>query len=83
VGQPILGFVEEQAEDGCAPELLPIDEAHRVTDLYVVSFLTDELQGSSRYGRYLTARHAERHDLPVDLLVRPDGRHQGTNAAAA
>lgn len=50
VGQPILGFVEEQAEHGCAPDLLPIDEAQRVTTLYVVSFLTRELQGNSRYG---------------------------------
>jgi predicted dienelactone hydrolase len=80
VGQPILGFVEAQAEDGCAPDLLPIDEAHRVTDLYVVSFLTTELQGSSRYGRYLTPRYAERHDLPVDLLVRPQD-HRGQDAA--
>jgi predicted dienelactone hydrolase len=80
VGQPILGFVEEQAEDGCAPELLPIDEAHRVTDLYVVSFLTEELLGPSRYGRYLTTRYAERHDLPVDLLVKPED-HRGRDAA--
>jgi predicted dienelactone hydrolase len=83
VGQPILGLVEEQAEDGCAPELLPIDEAQRVTTLYVVSFLTTELQGNSRYSRYLSPRYADRHDLPVDLLVRPEGRHQGGNAAAA
>jgi predicted dienelactone hydrolase len=71
VGQPILGFVEDQAEDGCAPELLPIDEAQRVTDLYVVSFLTEELKGSSRYSRYLSPRYADRHDLPVELLVKP------------
>jgi predicted dienelactone hydrolase len=71
VGEPILGFVEAQARDGCAPELLPIDEAHRVTKLYVVSFLTTELYGSSRHARYLTERYAERHDLPVDLLVKP------------
>jgi predicted dienelactone hydrolase len=80
VGQPILGFVEAQAEDGCAPELLPIDEAHRVTNLYVVSFLTKELKGSSRYGRYLTTRYAERNDLPVGLLVRPEDR-RGRDAA--
>jgi predicted dienelactone hydrolase len=80
VGQPILGFVEAQAEDGCAPELLPIDEAHRVTDLYVVAFLTKELKGSSRYGRYLTTRYAERHDLPVALLVKPED-HRGRDAA--
>ena len=82
VGQPILGFVEAQAEDGCAPELLPIDEAHRVTDLYVVSFLTKELKGSSRYARYLTTRYAERNDLPVELLVKPED-HRGRDAAQA
>ena len=80
VGQPILGFVEEQAEDGCAPELLPIDEAHRITDRYVVSFLTEELKSSSRYGRYLTTRYAERHDLPVELLVKPADQ-RGRDAA--
>jgi hypothetical protein len=83
VGQPILGFVEEQAEDGCAPELLPIDEAQRVTTQYVVSFLTRELQGNSRYSRYLTTGYADRHDLPVDLLVRPEVGHQGGGLAAA
>jgi predicted dienelactone hydrolase len=83
VGEPILGFVEEQAEDGCAPELLPIDEAHRVTDLFVVSFLTKELKGTSRFGRYLTSRYADRHDLPVELLVKPAGQHRGHGAAAA
>ncbi len=83
VGQPILGFVEEQAEDGCAPDLLPIDEAQRVTTLYVVSFLTGELQRNSRYGRYLTTGYAEHHDLPVELLVRPEGRRQEGDAAAA
>jgi predicted dienelactone hydrolase len=80
VGQPFLGFVEEQAEDGCAPQLLPIDEAHRITDLYVVSFLTEELKGSSRYGRYLTTRYAERHHLPVELLVKPADQ-RGRDAA--
>jgi hypothetical protein len=63
-----------------SPELLPIDEAHRVTDLYVVSFLTKELKGSSRYGRYLTTEYAERNDLPVALLVKPE-RHRGRDAA--
>lgn len=80
VGQPILGFIEAQAEDGCAPELLPIDEAHRVTDLYVVSFLTEELKGSSRYARYLTTQYADRNDLPVALLVKPEN-HRGQDAA--
>jgi hypothetical protein len=60
--------------------LLPIDEAHRVTDLYVVSFLTKELKGSSRYGRYLTTRYAERNDLAVVLLVKPED-HRRRNAA--
>ncbi|MGH9231513.1 MAG: alpha/beta hydrolase family protein [Acidimicrobiales bacterium] len=81
VGQPILGFVQAEAEHGCAPELLPIDEAHRVTDLYVVSFLTRELRGTSRYSRYLTTRYADRHDLPVELLVKPEGRQRGRGAA--
>jgi len=83
VGEPILGFVEDQADEGCAPELLPVDEAHRVTDLYVVSFLTEELQHNRRYARYLTTRYAERRDLPVELLVRPERRGHGRARAAA
>lgn len=72
-----LGFVEAQAAEGCAPELLPIDQAHQVTNLYVVSFLATELQPGARFGRFLTTRYAERHDLPVELFARPvrgDGR---------
>jgi predicted dienelactone hydrolase len=75
VGQPILGLVEALAAAACAPELLPIDEAHRVTNLYVVSFLTTELKAGVRFGRFLTTRYAERHDLPVELFVRPARGH--------
>jgi predicted dienelactone hydrolase len=83
VGEPVMGLVEAQAEHGCAPDLLPIEAAHRVTDLYVVSFLTKELQGNARYGRYLTPSYADRHDLPVELHVKPEGGERGADAAAA
>jgi predicted dienelactone hydrolase len=83
VGEPVIGLVEAQAEHGCAPDLLPIEEAHRVTDLYVVSFLTKALQGNARYDRYLTPGYADRHDLPVELHVKPEGRERGASAAAA
>ena len=80
VGDPVLALVESQAEEGCAPELLPIDDAHEVTNLYAVSFLTRELQGTARFAPFLTERYAERHDLPVELFVRPA---HGRAAAAA
>jgi predicted dienelactone hydrolase len=83
VGEPVIGLVEAQAEHGCSPDLLPIEEAHRVTDLYLVSFLTKELQRNARYGRYLTPGYADRHDLPVELHVKPEGRERGAGAAAA
>lgn len=66
----LLGFLLDQAEEGCAPDLIPIGKAHRVTNLYVVSFLRRVLARDGRYQPYLTRGYAWVHRLPVDLHHR-------------
>jgi predicted dienelactone hydrolase len=54
----ILEFLIDAAAEGCAPELIPIEEAHRITRLYAVSFLQRYVAGGKRYKTYLTRRSA-------------------------
>jgi predicted dienelactone hydrolase len=56
-------------EEGCAPELIPIDEAHRVTNLYALAFFSRDLVGDPRYQRYLTPGRVHKDDLPVYFFV--------------
>src|ERR687891_1264094 len=50
------------------------------TALDAIAGTSDPLQHTARYGRYLTTRYAERHDLPVELLVRPEDPGQAWGA---
>jgi predicted dienelactone hydrolase len=50
----LLEFLLGNADEGCAPELIPIEEAHRVTSLYAVAFLQRNLAFDPRYQRFLT-----------------------------
>jgi predicted dienelactone hydrolase len=65
----IVEAVLGNAEEGCAPELIPIEEAHRVTNLYAVAFFSRDLAGDPRYKRYLTPGRVLREDLPVHFFV--------------
>ncbi len=67
----LLGFLIAQAEEGCAPDLIPIAEAHRLTNLYVTSFLERVLNHEVGYERYLTKGHAVSRHLAVDLYRHP------------
>ncbi len=51
-------------EEGCAPELIPIQDAQQVTNRYVVAFFQRHLALDPRYKRYLTPGHA-RNDPDV------------------
>lgn len=66
----LLGFLLEQAEEGCGPDLIPIAEAHRLTNLYVTSFLERTLNRDHRYQRYLTRSYAAARHLAVDFHHR-------------
>jgi predicted dienelactone hydrolase len=50
----LLEFLLGNADEGCAPDLIPIEEAHRVTSLYAVAFLKRNLAFDTRYQRFLT-----------------------------
>jgi len=65
----LLEFLLGNADEGCAPELIPIDEAHRVTALYTVSFLQRNLAFDLRYQQFLTPGFAE--EQPVEFFVVP------------
>jgi predicted dienelactone hydrolase len=62
----LLEFLLGSADEGCAPELIPIEEAHRVTNLYAVSFLQRNLAFDPRYQRFLTPGFARTQ--PVDFF---------------
>lgn len=66
----LLAFLTEQAEQGCAPELIPIGDAHRLTNLYVTAFLRRVLDADGGAQRYLTKGYAVSRGLPVDFFHR-------------
>ncbi len=53
----------------CGPDVLPIDEATRLTNLYAVAFFRRHLDGERGYARYLTLEYAAR-----EPVVRFDAR---------
>jgi predicted dienelactone hydrolase len=69
----ILGNVAE----GCAPELISIEEAHRVTNLYALAFFARDLVGDPRYKRYLTPGRVRKEGLPVQFFVVNGGGNSG------
>jgi len=66
----LLQFLVDQAKEGCAPELIPIAEAHRLTNLYTTAFLRLTLDHDIRQAVYLTRAWAHLQHLPVDLFRR-------------
>jgi len=65
----LLAFLLGNLDQGCAPELIEPDEAHRVTNLYVVAFMKRFVAGDPRYNRYLTHGRVHSRDLPVDFFA--------------
>jgi predicted dienelactone hydrolase len=55
----IVEAVDEFAVEGCADELIDIDEAHQLIDLYTVSFLLVEVAGDDGPAVVLTPEFAE------------------------
>ena len=74
----LLEFLISAAEEACAPELIPIDEAHELTVQYVLSFLRTTVGPDARWQHYLSPGYAERNDLPVTVFER-----RGPNRLAA
>jgi predicted dienelactone hydrolase len=55
-------------EEGCVPELIPIDEAHRISNFYATAFFKRDLVGDPRYKRYLTPGRVRKEGLPVQFF---------------
>ncbi|UCE86319.1 MAG: dienelactone hydrolase family protein [Deltaproteobacteria bacterium] len=76
VGIPpeILGFLIDAAAEGCAPELIPIDEAHRIAQLYAVAFFQRHVAGAKRYKAFLTRGVArDEPDAEFSTAIRGGG----------
>ena len=59
---PMLGAGEliEPYETTCGPDVLPIEEATRLQNLYLVSFFKAHMLGEGSYEQFLTPSFAER-----------------------
>lgn len=66
---PILEILLGNVEQGCGPDLIPIEEAQRITKLYATSFFKKELERRGSFVRYLTPEYVDENDLPVDYFL--------------
>ena len=73
----LLEFLLGNFEEGCAPELILVEEAHRVTNLYATVFFSRDLAGDPRYKRHLTPGRVHKEDLPVQFFVVNGGGNAG------
>lgn len=69
---PLIDFLLGSSEEGCAPELIPIAQAHALTNLYATAFLKRELVRDGRYQRYLNHGYVESNRLPVIFRRKND-----------
>ena len=64
----LIEFLLGSADEGCAPELIPIQDAQQLTNLYATAFLKRVLEGDGQYQQFLNGRHATTQGLPVDFF---------------
>ncbi|MCG8589553.1 MAG: hypothetical protein MJE66_09705 [Proteobacteria bacterium] len=64
----VIDLLGNAYEEGCAPELLPIDEATRLTTLYVVAFFRKVLAWEGEFGFFLTPKYADRNEPDVTVF---------------
>jgi len=70
VGLPpeVAGLLLGELAEACGPDLIPIEEAQRLTNLYAIAFLKRFVALDPRYERWLTPGLARRQRLAVDLF---------------
>jgi len=70
VGIPpeVAGLLLGELAEACGPDLIPIGEAQRLTNLYAIAFLKRFVALDPRYERWLTPGLAKRGRLAVDLF---------------
>jgi len=66
----IEDLVDEANEEGCGPGLMPIEEAHRLTNKVTVAFLRRYLAGDLHYEPFLQPARMERNEPNLDFLRR-------------
>ncbi len=73
VGIPpdVTSFILGAVDEGCAPELIDIAEAHQLTRLYVTSFMKYFVAGETEFSRFLSPRYAISAELAVDYFEFP------------
>jgi predicted dienelactone hydrolase len=62
----LLDFLLGNLDEGCSPELVDVQEAHRLTNHYVVAFMRSHLARDGFYLRFLKLKNEE---AGVDLVV--------------
>ncbi len=65
----LLQALIDNAAEGCAPELMNIDEALRLTNLYSTAFLKVALNSVGKNRFYLTPRYTRNAENSVDYFV--------------
>ena len=56
--------------ESCSPDAFPVDEAHRIQNLYAVSFFKRFLLREKRYDQFLTTSYAEANESAVDFVSK-------------
>lgn len=67
IDQDFVAFLLGNAEEGCAPELMPIAQAQALTRLFMIAFMKTYVAGQPGYAQFLTPGYAIRHHLPVTV----------------
>lgn len=62
----------EEFREPCGGDVLNIDEAHRITNLYVVSLFKAFLKSDARYERFLTEAYALESEPDVTFFAKDD-----------
>jgi predicted dienelactone hydrolase len=75
VGIPpaVAGLLLSELADACGPDLIPIEEAQRLTNLYAIAFLKRFVALDPRYERWLAPGFAKSRRLAVDLFRAAGG----------
>lgn len=69
IDMDFVEFLLGNAAEGCAPELMPIEVAHTLTNLYIVSFMKTFVAGDARYGVFLSPIFTAGKLIPAQVFV--------------
>lgn len=73
----LLGFLLGNLAEGCSPDLIPIEDAHRISNRYAVSFLKSQVAGDPRYDRFFEIDDEKNHKGVVFFVATGCGGGPG------